>query len=297
MHCHVPPLFVARVGFVLVLGLALAGCDRSPASPSPESPQGSPSSPPGSPSGSIQLAGSVSDAAWRPLAGARVEVVDGPQAGLSTNTDHNGEFHLSGNFDDTTHFRATKDGHVASTWPLPAACGPCNPDWWIHFSLEALAPHPNLAGEYTLTVIANSACTSVPEAFRTRTFDAKLTLQSGPEFPPNSRFEVSLGSPPFLDQYRSFQIGVAGDYVGGFVGDLHGTPGLAARFATHSYIALGGSIAGTVEMSGATISASMDGFIDYCEHQSEMGPSYDCEGGQTYTQCTSTGHQLILRRR
>ena len=226
---------------------------------------------PGSPSGSIQMAGSVSDAAWRPLAGARVEVVDGPQAGLSTTTDGSGEFRLSGNFDDTTHFRATKDGHVASTWPLPAACGPCNPDWWIHFSLEALAPHPNLAGDYTLTVIANSTCTSVPEAFRTRTFDATLTLHSDPEFPSNSRFEVSLGSPPFLDQYRSFQIGVAGDYVGGFVGDLHGTPGLAARIATNTYIGIGGSVAGTVEMSGATISASIDGFIDYCERQSEMG--------------------------
>ena len=188
MYRHVPPLIVVRVGFVLVLGLALAGCDGSPSSPSPESPPGSPSSPPGSPSGSIQVAGSVSDAAWRPLAGARVEVVDGPQAGLSTTTDGSGEFRLSGNFDDTTHFRATKDGHVASTWPLPAACGPCNPDWWIHFSLEALAPHPNLAGDYTLTVIANSACTSMPEALRTRTFDATLTLHSGPQCPSKTRF-------------------------------------------------------------------------------------------------------------
>ena len=296
MYRHVPPLFVVAVGFVLVLGLALAGCGRSPASPSPESPPGSPSSPPGSPTGSIQVAGSVSDAAWRPLAGARVEVVDGPQAGLSTTADGNGEFRLSGNFDATTHFRATKEGHVASTWPLPAACGPCNPDWWIHFSLEALAPHPNLAGDYTLTVIANSACTSVPEALRTRTFDATLTLHSGPEFPSNSRFEVSLGSPPFLDQYKSFQIGVAGDYVGGFVGDLHGTPGLAAQVATN-YIALGGSVAGTVETSGATISASMDGFIDYCERPSEMGPGSGCSGGSGDTHCTSTGHQLILRRR
>ena len=114
-----------------------------------------------------------------------------------------GTFRLAGDFDETTHFRATKDGHVASTLPLPPACAACNPNWWIHFSLEALAPHPNLAGDYTLTVIANSACASLPDEVRTRTYDATVTLRSGPEFPANSRFDVSLSAPPFLEHHRS----------------------------------------------------------------------------------------------
>ena len=75
-------------------------------------------------------------------------------------------------------------------------------------------------------------------------------------------------------------MGVAGEHVGGFVGDLHGSPGLAGQIATNKYIALGGWVDGTVEVSGATISASMDGFIDYCERPSEMGPNYDCAGSQ-----------------
>jgi len=46
----------------------------------------------------IQLAGTVSDAAWRLLPGARVEVVDGPQGGLSATADAEGEFRLTGTF-------------------------------------------------------------------------------------------------------------------------------------------------------------------------------------------------------
>ena len=160
--------------------------------------------PPDSQSGTIQLAGSVTDAAWRPLAGARVEVVEGPQAGLSTTTDANGDYFLRGSFDDATRFRATKDGHAPSTFSLPPACDPCNPHWWIHFALEALAPKPNLAGDYSLTVIANSACAALPDAVRSRTYEATVTLQSGPDFAPNSQFEVSVSTPPFLEQHRSF---------------------------------------------------------------------------------------------
>ena len=49
------------------------------------------------------------------LGGAVVEVVDGPQAGLSTISNAAGQFSLSGRFDDDTRFRAAKAGHVAET--------------------------------------------------------------------------------------------------------------------------------------------------------------------------------------
>ena len=290
MYRHARHL-VRAVGLVLPFALALTGCDRSPASPSSNSP-------PGSPSDTIQVAGSVSDAAWRPLAGARVEVMDGPHAGLSTMTDGNGDYQLKGSFDESTHFRATKDGHVASTFPLPPACPPCNPAWWIHFNLETLAPHPNLAGNYTLTVIANSACVALPDAVRTRTYDATVTLRSGSEFPANSHFEVSLSTPPFLDQHRTFQIGVAGDYVGGYVGDLHGTPGIAERITPTAYLGIGGWIEGSADASGTAVTTSLSGPIDYCEVSSEMGQTFNCDTGPVvaHKTCEST-HQLILRRR
>jgi hypothetical protein len=290
MYRHLSHLVVC--GVVFGLATALCGCDRSPASPSPDEA-------PGAEGTAIQLAGSVSDGAWRPLAGARVEAVDGPQAGASTTTDGNGEYRLSGRFDDTTHFRASKDGHVASTWPLPPACAPCNPDWWINFSLESLASHPNLAGDYTLTVIANEACTMLPDEFRTRSYDATVTMGSGPDVPANSRFDVALGSPPFLEPYRAFQLGVAGNYVAAALGDLHGTPGLAEQIASTKYFTIGGWAAGSAEMSGSTVSVSLNGSIDYCELASAAGPHAVCDPDNAIAlkQCASTQHQLILRRR
>lgn len=285
------PNFARTAGFALPLALMLAACDRLPASPSS-------TSPPDSQSGTIQLAGSVTDAAWRPLAGARVEVVEGPQAGLSTTTDANGDYFLRGSFDDATRFRATKDGHAPSTFSLPPACDPCNPHWWIHFALEALAPKPNLAGDYSLTVVANSTCAALPDAVRSRTYEATVTLQAGPDFAPNSQFEVSVSTPPFLEQHRSFQLGVAGDYVGGFAGDLHGFPGLAERITPTSYFAIGGSIEGSADSSGTVVTASLSGVIDYCEVSSEMGQTFNCDTGPVvaHKKCEST-HQLILRRR
>ena len=97
---------------------------------------------------------------------------------------------------------------------------------------------------------ASSACAALPDAVRSRTYEARVTLQSGQEFAPNSQFEVSVSTPPFLEQHRSFQLGVAGDYVGGFAGDLHGFPGLAERITPTSYLAIGGSIAGSTAPIG-----------------------------------------------
>jgi hypothetical protein len=278
---------------VLVLGGLLAGCDgnRAPGSSSPTPVQPTPAG--------VQLAGSVSDAAWRPLAGARVEVVDGPQAGLSTTTDGAGGFRLAGAFDSTTRFRATKEGHLAATWPLPQSCAACNPNWWIHFYLEAIAPHPTIVGDYGLTFIADSACTDFPDEVRTRRFGATVTLASAPDEPDqNSRFTVTLTGSIFLERYRSFTIGVAGDYIAAYLGDAHGTPGLIEQIAPNTYLTLDGAIRASVA-DGSTISSSLSGVVDRCELSTEWGPRYSCDAGDVIrlTRCSSQNHQLILTRR
>lgn len=79
------------------------------------------------------------DTAYRPLAGARVEVLDGPQANTSTLTDGAGEFSLRGIFDETTRFRAEKDGHESATGTL-WFCAACNPQRRMNFILGVLAP-------------------------------------------------------------------------------------------------------------------------------------------------------------
>ena len=178
---------------LLMFALVVTACDQGPSTgPTPPTnvqPPVSPPVPPPPPAG-IELAGTVSDAAWRRLPGAQVEVVDGPQAGLSTTAIANGEFRLTGAFDETTRFRATKDGHAPATFALPPICPRCNPNWWLHFSLESLAPHADLSGNYTLKFIAASDAPALPEDARTRTYKAAVAPMS-PD-PTNSRFIVTV---------------------------------------------------------------------------------------------------------
>ena len=285
-----------RILFV-VLVLMLAGCDgdrRSQLSaPSPVQP-----SPPQPIPTGIQLAGTVSDAAWRPLAGAKVEVVNGRQAGLSTTTDGGGNFRLTGAFDDTTQFRATKDGHVAAARPLPPSCAPCNPQWWIHFFLETLAPHADITGDYILTFIADSACSALPEDARTRTYTATVAPASLSVGPANSWFDVTLTGSTVVARNNSFMLGVAGDYAAADLGDLHGSAGLVEQIAPNTYLTLSGSIR-TSLIDGSTISASLDGAVDRCELTTEWGSRYNCSvgGPVAHVQCNSQNHQLILKRR
>ena len=281
--------------FVLVLAVGVAGCDADRV-PGPSSvPQ---SGPQPAPTGVIQLAGTVSDAAWRPLAGARVEVIDGPDAGQSTTTNANGENRLTGAFDDTTHFRATRENHVAATWPLPAICDRCNPHWWIHFHLEALAPPARIAGDYSLTFVADSACTGLPDEMRRRTYEATVTLTSRLGEPANSRFDVAVAGATFLDQYNSFTIGVVGDYVKTEIGDWgHGAPGLVEQIAPNTYLTLGGAVATSV-VDPSTIAGSFVGAFDRCELTSEWGSRYSCDGGAvSHARCSSQNHGFTLRRR
>ena len=72
---------------LLVLAQGLAGCGGSGSSPAPSAPSPVPAPSPGpqpvpQPTPSVSgMSGFVVDTAFRPLAGARVEVIDGPQAG------------------------------------------------------------------------------------------------------------------------------------------------------------------------------------------------------------------------
>ncbi len=119
------------------------------------------------------MRGIVKDTAFRPLAGAVVEVIAGTNTGMSTTTDSAGQFSLSGGFDNTTRFRASKEDHVASTTTLNSPLGGS-----ISFHLAVLAPPVSMAGDYTLTFVADSACASLPAALKTRTYAATVTPNS-----------------------------------------------------------------------------------------------------------------------
>ena len=283
----------------LVVGTT-TGCDSSsPFAPSSASTSNSvvTSPPPVASEAGIQIAGHVYDRIWRPLAGARVEVLDGPQTGLATTTSASGEFRLSGAFDETTRFRATMPNHREATLTLPDRCAPCNPNWWLYFALETEAPPVNVAGDYRLTFIADASCSTLPESFHRRTYDASIR----PFAPGNvSQFRVTVTGGSFLDRQGAFDLGVAGDMLAVVLGDFHGTPGVAERVAANTYLGYEG--AATAKLSSldvVQIAAPFDGVISYCELSQEPAAWYACVHSTAVARvlCASANHQIVLQRR
>jgi hypothetical protein len=254
--------------------------------------------PPPAPSTGVSVAGQVTDAAWRPLSGARIEVANGPDAGKFIVTDGSGEYRLSGRFDESTQFRASKSGHADATMQLPPECAQCNPHWWIYFALESLAPHADLSGRYELTFTAAESCSGLPEELRRRTYDATLTPYQGSGAAANSQFTVDVAAPA-LPLLNSFLIGVAGNYLAFWLGDLHGAPGLAEQLAPNVYIGIGGAGEASVATSGlSSISARFDGFIDACEINAPS-QRLSCRDEATVmkSRCESGEHRITLTRR
>lgn len=310
---------IFKQGVLLVLALGLTGCDSS-ATRSPSAPSATASAVPGSVSVSVSepplvvsdISGFVLDTAFRPLAGARIEVLDGPQTGTSTTADATGEFSLSGTFDGTTRFLATQDGHAAATqvWncSVPDCAYGARP--WLGFYLDVAATPVDLAGEYTVTFIADSACTDLPPTLRTRTYSA--TIAPDPDPPgsngsANTSMAVKLGGASFLGNLGGFGIGVAGDYAAFW---LHGghDPAVVEQLAPNTYLAFSGNAETTLGTGMSTISMPLDGWIDYCVTHTPLGEGYNCGTDNTTgspvpgavvrrTRCESRHHQLSLTRR
>jgi hypothetical protein len=264
---------VKRFAVILALTLTAAACgDHGPVAPAATAP--SPVTPPSlpPPNNGASVRGTVYDTANRYIAGAIVEVVDGPQAGTSVTSDATGGFLLTGTLDDTTLFRATKEGHVSATqhW---RRVGQSNQPW-LGFSLDVLAPPVNIAGVYTLTFIADSACAAaLPAELRTRTYSATIT----PFGTSNTQYRIDVSGAQFDAIYNWFSVGVAGDYLGFWLGDEH----LVELLAANTSLELTGSAAASVGTSGvSTISASFDGVFRY-----------------QAARCESRNHRMILVRR
>lgn len=295
------------IALLVSLGLAGCGSPSTPLSPSSLSPSVVPAAP-----SSSSIVGFVLDSGFRSVAGAKVEVLDGPEAGSSTTTDTAGQFSLTGTFDPTTRFRATGQGYVTATqtWncSVGSCPGPTGARPWLGFYLAPLTTPVNIAGDYTLTFIADSACADLPSAAHARTYAATIALDSRPNTPVNTSFTVTVSGAPFLPRFNSFGIGVAGDYLGF---NLHGghDPPLVEQLAPNAYLAFSGNAAATVGASGAaTISTTFRGWIEYCELKSPMGSTYNCGTSPftgepipglavAYSHCQSENHQLIFWRR
>ena len=156
------------------------------------------------------------------------------------------------------------------------------------------APQPtpspgNIAGDYTVTFMADSACTDLPNDVRTRTYTATIT-----EY--NRTFIAALSGATLDSYYYRIWIGVAGDDLRFDLSDNY----ILEEVAPDTYLAIGGVGEASVGTSGAsTISASFQGTFDYCVMKSEMSSGYSCVPGEAvaHAQCASRNHRLILTRR
>ena len=243
----------------------------------------------------------MSDTALRPIAGARVELLNGPQAGASTTTNAGGNFSLYGTVDDTTKFRASVAGHADADVTVQPDCDRCNPRRWVHFYLNMLEPAAALAGDYTLTFAAGSTCTKLPDELRTRSYDVTVAPGTvgwiGSPAKAPTAFQVIPKGSRFPGGLNSFSLHVAGNYVSVVLGD-HTDPGITEQVAEHTYWAFGGWATTSVESPVSTISTRFQGWIDSCVNP-QMGTRYDCTPGPTVThnRCESTNHELTLTRR
>jgi hypothetical protein len=231
------------------------------------------------------MKGTVADGAFRSLAGARVEVLDGPQAGMTTITDSRGEFSFPGTFADETRFRAALDGYAPSVRPLQPLCAVCNPGRWVHFYLDSVTPPVNMAGEYMVTF--QSACANLPADVQSRSYEATV----GPP-PYDAQVSIPLRGGTFVKGWDSLPMGVAADYVAFWLEIL------VEEIAPNTYLtfnALAAANVGTAAKS--TYRFPLDGSIEYCVTTPGTGTYADCYQNKAVTRVRCGSGDLILTRR
>ena len=138
----------------------------------------------------------------------------------------------------------------------------------------------------------------IPTELKTRNYAATITAVSSPNSPANTLSNVTLSGAPFLADYGSFSIGVAGDFLAfAFGGE---GPSLVEEVAPNTYLGFDGRAEASVGTSRvSSIVTSFQRWVDYCALRSPMGQFYDCRPSLAvaHAECESKNHQLILTRR
>jgi hypothetical protein len=281
---------------VVVAFAFLTACGSHPeSSPLPSTP--SPVPPPSPPPYQI-LNGYAYNTAFRPVAGATVTVLDGAQAGATTTSNEVGKFAFTGAFTVPTTLKVVKDGYITAT--VTARSNGSSGAIWAYVMLDAVARPVDLVGDYTLTIVADSACTGIPNELQTRNWPASIGITSGSNTQPGTSLTLAVSGGSFLANQDRFPIGVSGGDVTFSVYSGEEEVGLVEKIAAGTFLAIGGSSLVSIDSGPvAKISAPFWGAIDYCALQSDTGWNYQCNSGpQTaYAHCESTQHQMILTRR
>lgn len=288
---------------LVALALVTSACENPGTGPtSPSASPGQPTAGPGQPTAPIRtVRGFVGDTIARPLVGAKVEVLDGHEAGSVAATDASGWFTLIGALADTTRLRASKEGHVTATgtiafWRRDGATD------YVSIALALLAPPVGLAGDYSLTLVADDACTAVPDELRTRTYAATIEPDLvDPRSPAGSFLWANISGVSFLANQRRIPILIAGDVVSFWLGEHGYGAFFVEQVAANAYLQFdGGATVSAGQSPVSSLSTTFEGAVDYCVMTSPMtGLYYDCDRRRAVTNvhCVSNKHRLTLTRR
>ena len=225
--------------------------------------------------------GAVHDTVGRPIAQARVEVIDGPHRGLVAFSNEEGAFEFPPVFTLGLTARASKAGYRDQT---VAIRGPQNPGW---FHLDSVNGSIDFSGSYTLTFTADSACSAIPGYARRRTYETAVSSSGG-------TILVALAGG-----------GYGGTASGGYFNNvlyagvfedtlvLHmSDPPVLERFAQGSHLMIAGQARGSIGQLPATVPIS--GSFVYC---AESTPGGEPGCAVTAARCESSKHQLSITRR
>jgi hypothetical protein len=102
-----------------------------------------------------------------------------------TTSDASGHFSYDGTFSMPVTLRATKDGYATATVPARAVA---DGRAYASFQLGSVTPPVAIAGSYTLTITADSACTTLPDDVRARTYRATVIAATNTTAPAGTYF-------------------------------------------------------------------------------------------------------------
>jgi hypothetical protein len=292
---------------LLTSALAGAGCgSESPPSFLPTAPTAvatppTGGTPPPAVSSAATVSGKVYDTANRPIAGATIEVLDGVNAGMTTTSDRNGQYWLTGVFAEGTRFRASREGYLENFAKVGAYCGRCTPQYWVYFALGLPAAPANIAGEYTMTV---EGCDALPAEMRTRTYPATIVPDAYQPTAATTYFRVDFaGSSLVRGVWDGLWIAVAANDLELEMGDLHGQPGLIEQLDADTYFSVGAWGRATVTTPVTTFTSVFEGEIYYCVMKPgvpvlDADRRHACSGAdRSVTRIGCPGGRLTFNRR
>jgi len=230
--------------------------------------------------------GRVVDNVYRAVADVKVEVIDGAGVAAAAMTDASGDYQLPGVFSGTIAVRASRAGFVSQTQTV--TLHPTSPArYQLGFILDR--PSESLAGSYAVTISADPACSDLPPAVRSRTYEAIATPSGA-----SNGYRLELSGARFYQNRDTLIALVSGNSVR-FDIDPYSDLVIVEELTPSTALTVWG-ISG-IETIGPRLSVFLEGEIDYCP---------DAGGSQATfpyvrclvapVQCGSSRHTISLLR-